>query len=343
MLERTAPPPLASSSATIEYRPALSRSTLEARDGPWMWLRLEALRPLPLRWACRVLRFGASYWWQCRRRSRLERTELMRAFLPAGTPAASVERLAREHALNRISEVHLRYLVMRHDARDCGDLLEVEGWRHVEDALAGGRGAVLLSAHVGFYRLLRWHLRTRDVEALHLVRIGVPEAPRPTLRERAAARIRERYRLEGDRLAGGGFDAAYLKQAYEHLLRGGLVEIAGDGTAGSSRVEAPLRGRPSVFRTGGLALGQMAGAPVLPCFTAIERGPRFRLEIQRPLERDAAAARQEQIAAMARDYARRLERYLELHPTNVGMRFLVPHPSHEELRAPAGASSRGPS
>lgn len=314
-----------------------SRSTPEARDGPWMWLRLEALRPLPLRWACRALRCGAFVWWQGRRRQRLERTELVRAFLPAGTPAAAVERLAREHALNRIAEIHLRYLVMRHDARDLGDLLEVEGWRHVEEALASGKGAVLLSSHVGFYRLLRWYLRTRDVETLHLMRIGVPEKPERTLRELAAARIRDRYRLAGDRLAGAGFEAAYLKQAYEHLRRGGLVEIAGDGNAGSSHVLVRLRQRSWVFRTGGLALGQMAGAPVLPCFTTLERGPRFRLEIQRPLEHDAAPTRPLQIAAMARDYARRLEHYLDQHPSNVGMRFLVPHPSHQEQRASPGA------
>ena len=314
-----------------------SRFTPEARDGPWMWLRLETLRPLSLRWACRALRCGAFVYWQCRRRQRLERTELVRAFLPAGTPAAAVERLARERALNRIVEVHMRYLVMRHDARDLGERLEVEGWRHVEDALAGGRGAVLLSSHLGFTRLLRWYLRTRDVETLHLMRIGVPEKPQRSLRELAAARIRDRYRLEGDRLAGAGFEAAYLKQAYEHLRRGGLVQIAGDGTTGSSRVLVRIRERPWELRTGGLALGLMAGAPVLPCFTTHEPGPRFRLEIQRPLENDAAPTRPLQIAAMARDYASRLERYLDQHPSNVGLRFLVPHPSHQEQRAPAGA------
>jgi hypothetical protein len=115
------------------------------------------------------------------------------------------------------------------------------------------------------------------------------------------------------------------------------VQIAGDGNAGSSELKVRIRERPWTLRTGGLALGQMAGAPVLPCFTTLERGPRLGLEIQRPLEHDPATTRPRQIEAMARDYAARLERYLDQHPSNVGLRYLVPHPSHEERRAPVAA------
>ena len=281
------------------------------------YVTLELLRPFRFPWVVRCLRLlgRLQYCFSFGTRRRAHRW--MEASLSELTSPEERRHKAREYVTNGVLREFLNYLIMIQDANRYSNLVEIDGWHRVCDALASGRGVVLLGTHVGMPRLLRWHLRTRDFQVYHLVKMALPKMTN-SWRGRLRRWRRNRYHLDDSELFGQeALNVQYLKKAYDHLQRNGLVHIAGDGPSAGRRIPVKICGREMTIGAGGLSLGVMSGAVILPCFTAFDESPRFQIQFQPPLCCGKTEDRSKQLEMLANDYALRVEEYIRLHPTNV--------------------------
>jgi KDO2-lipid IV(A) lauroyltransferase len=176
-------------------------------------------------------------------------------------------------------------------------------------ALAAGRGAIIVSPHLG-----NWELG-----GAALARVGrAPLGLTARRGERALERHRERVRgrmgmrfIAVDEAAGA---AAGLVEAARVLRAGGVVAMLADRPAGGRTVAAPFFGRPCRFPAGPAALALATGAPIFPAAVVLERGFRYRIAIGAPIEPRARGPRDEAIRAATAAIATAFEGWIRAYP-----------------------------
>lgn len=131
---------------------------------------------------------------------------------------------------------------------------DVDGLEHLDAALAGGRGAIVLTPHVGNYFYFFWWLSQRH-NCLTVATMG-------------SADIRPLY-LGFEALGLRGFDydndpPLLIFRRLSTLLReNGVVFLMGD-FARPGFPQSTLLGRPSGLPAGPVALALASGAPIVP-------------------------------------------------------------------------------
>jgi len=158
---------------------------------------------------------------------------------------------------------------------------EVHGAATLRDALAAGRGAVVITAHVGNFELCQV-LASRYTP----VRINVLMHTANTARFNA---LLERQQL-GERLClipVDGISVATAALLAQRVDGGELVAIAGDrlltGGAGES-LETPFLGEPAAFPIGPYVLAAALGCPLIALF-ATRHGEMYRISVEQLAER----------------------------------------------------------
>jgi len=129
----------------------------------------------------------------------------------------------------------------------------------LEEALAAGRGAVIVTGHLG-----NW-----DVAAAGLLKYG-----RPVTVVMAHETNRSTHEFQRRMRAGQDFNVVYSDESMFsslHLVRAlrqnQVVAMQLDRTNPMGRtLEMPFFGAPARFSAGPFHLARVAGAPVLPCF-----------------------------------------------------------------------------
>jgi lauroyl/myristoyl acyltransferase len=182
------------------------------------------------------------------------------------------ERLARD-AFRFLSCQVIDVMLLRGRARSLGRLVEIRGREHLEGALAGGKGAILCSAHfgshTGVFSLLhaggfplttigRWHWNFTS---------GLSPAERrfwDLVYARRVLRHRQRPNIEP---WPGEIRAAV--QAAAALRANEVVTICSDAEpqdGDRTAVEVPFFGRRARLLPGVVTLARLTGAPVLMAF-----------------------------------------------------------------------------
>ena len=141
-----------------------------------------------------------------------------------------------------------------------------DGENHLRDAVAEGRGVLLLTAHLG-----NW-----EAAGALLSRLNVPINVTGFDREAAAVRellnraSKATFRLLP--LTGSPTDAIPLVAA---MRRGEVVAMLGDRPYGSPSAEVPFLGGTAAFPIGAYMLAAIAGAPLVPVFSLSEPRGRY--------------------------------------------------------------------
>jgi lauroyl/myristoyl acyltransferase len=186
--------------------------------------------------------------------------------------------------------------------------VEVKGREHLTDLVARGKGAVLVTAHVGPWdaaaRLLHTDLRARVV----LVMEPEPDAEARALHDE----VRRRAGVEVLPIGGTPLDALPLLR---HLKAGGLAAFQLDRSASSTRVlPTRLFGRPFAVPEGPFRIAALARIPVVPLFAARTGYFSYTIEVGEPLM-VAAPAGESELSSVAERAVQRLERFIASHPT----------------------------
>jgi Kdo2-lipid IVA lauroyltransferase/acyltransferase len=253
---------------------------------------------LPARLAYRAARWrgdGIFWYWPSKRG---EVVGNLRRVLGGELSERAAERVARDIFRIRSCEV-IDLMRLRGRARALGKLVEIRGREHLDAALAGGKGAILCTAHSGSY-LCAFSLL--NVAGFPVTSIGrwwwnyPPEGSSAMRRmwrfvyARRILRHRQRPSIEP---WPGRFQVA--AQAAAVLRANEVVTISSDAPPLDAElprtIEVPFLGRKGRFLPGVVGLARLTGAPVL--MISVHRTADYRhqvLEISPPVPMDGETA-----------------------------------------------------
>jgi lauroyl/myristoyl acyltransferase len=262
------------------------------------WLVLAPLAArLPARLAYRVACWRADWGYRCRAGKRSEIVSNLRQLLGDELGQEQAEHVARDF-FRMISCEVIDVMRLRGRARSLEKLVEIRGREHLEAALAGGKGALLCSAHFGScssgFSLLhasgfpltaigRWPWRYRPGKSSAEGRFWDLVFARRLLRHRQRPNI--------EPFPGRVQVAA---QAAVALRANEVVTISSDAPALDATrgvVEMPFLGRQATLAPGVVSLARLTGAPVLMMF--MHRSADYRhqvLDISPPVPMDGDMA-----------------------------------------------------
>ena len=178
------------------------------------------------------------------------------------------------------------YLALQEDPAMCLSWVrQVHGEEHLLDAVDAGKGAIILTGHLGNWELLAAWLCQRGYPLTAIVRD--PEDPdyRSTVAE-----FRTRVGLKTLP------KKANMKAAVDLLRRGGFLGILSDQLAGRHEgLKVPFMGRKVRTFAGVASLGILTGSPILPVFSYREAPFIHRVEIFPPIAVPETGDRKERI------------------------------------------------
>ena len=184
----------------------------------------------------------------------------------------------------------------------------VRGDLYLEDALALGHGAILVTAHTAgwevFGALLAHHRK---------VQVMIVEAAE---RDAVASDIQDGARgTLGLRVVHVGDDPLSALPLVKHLRDGGVVALQVDRVPRSGRAqEVTMFGERAWIPEGPLRLAALTGAPIVPSFVARTGHRRYEVVATPPVRLERGAGPQAFDAA-AQELADRLQQFVVAHPT----------------------------
>lgn len=293
--------------------------------------------PIPLLFALSRVR-GTALSVVSGERGRVAR-ELERSF--ASASAVELRRIARRHfQFVKVNEVARLGPQLRGFSRS--RTFRIEGLSHLDAALAEGKGAILLTAHVGYGRLIKPLLASRD----YPVRLVGPKArgtEAPSRYSRFGGFVRTtllRLPPRQDEEVADFVAGINLRPHLAALSRNDALVIPVDGEHARSAYPVAVLGRTIRFAPGVISLARASGAAVLPTL-AVDAGERvgqgIRLEVGPPLPIDASTAPAEALLPFVDAVERCLEAYP--HLWRWSNRYLEKHEKGSQLRRDGGARS----
>jgi len=272
------------------------------------WLAVAPLASrLPASLAYRVACWRGDWGFRQRAGQRSEMVLNLRQVLGDELSPEEAERLAREFLRLRSCEV-IDVMRLRGRGRSLAKLVDIRGREHLDAALAGGKGAILCSAHFGSYNSAFSLLHASGIPLTSTGRpvstkVGVSSAERRLVEFAYTRRLQRHRQRPGIELQPGRVQGAV--QAAVALRANEVVTFLSDapplGADRDRAVEVTFLGYQAGLLPGVMTLAQLTGAPVLMVFMRRLAGYRRQvLEISAPVpvEGDTAAAFGRCVAAM---------------------------------------------
>jgi lauroyl/myristoyl acyltransferase len=248
----------------------------------------------------------------------------LEAHLGAETSERELRSIARHHFQFRRKASFVR---LWPQVRNFATLesIEVDGLDRLDEALAGGNGVIVVTAHFGYARLIKPILRVRGYEPSLVGRIQ-SRLPSPHTRvgrfvHTDVLRLpslggERRKEAVGEDLPAG----VNLRPHLAALARNAVLVILADGRSARALSRVPVLGIDVRFAPGAVSLGRATGAPVMPAFVVDEHGhgdaAPFRLVIQPPLELQRTHDARADHEGNLRRFAAAYEQQIRMHPQN---------------------------
>lgn len=180
----------------------------------------------------------------------------------------------------------------------------IVGRHHVDEALRQGRGAILLSAHLGNYELA----------AAVTARLGYPV--QVVVLQHRDPRI-DAFFTRQRRLAGVTSISVgmALRQGFACLKRNQLLGILADRDFFNHGVRLPFLGRSMSIPRGPALFSFRTGAPIIPAFLVREPGDRFRFIFEQPILPRGGVDETAEVDRLMRVSLAVLEQYIRRYPT----------------------------
>jgi KDO2-lipid IV(A) lauroyltransferase len=208
-----------------------------------------------------------------------------------------------------------------------------DGVETVRRAVARGRGAILLTAHLGNWELGGLFLRE---QALRVAVVYVPDVFVDA--ERFRSRLRRMVGVEEIALRPGQPLASL--PALRALRDGRLIAMQGDRDFNDTGVRIDFFGEPAPFPRGPFLLARLTGAPLLPSFVVYAADRRFEIEVGEPIEVAVSGDRDADVEAAMRRWVEVLEAAVRRWPTQWYTFYDFWHP-RSPVVAPAAPAAPG--
>ena len=275
----------------------------------------------PVRWGARLLPWGAAlavgsalghvHAWLVRDAMARRIREGIEAVITDDWPEHRIDHVVRCNLVMRYRHLIESFLYGRLNEDRIERLVPaVEGRPYLDEALGGGKGAILLASHFGSFGMLIAGLVHRGYR-VHQVLTLAPPPPYRTWRwvDRAVMRVKLRC-WRHERLSLTWWTpGAYLRPLYRALRRGEILVVYGDAARGGEFVNAEFMGRSLGFSAGPFRIAAAAGVPLIPAFILRGKGGTHRIVLEPPIvvrADDASSVREgvERYAALLSSYVR---------------------------------------
>lgn len=255
------------------------------------------------------------HWGMARARGRLVRVtrgipprvqDTLKTVLGDGLAPAEIERIARRNTEFVSGFEQLKTAMPRFCDPGARSRCQVVGSEFLDEALASGRGAIILTAHLGYSKLIGPILRSHHYEATDVVAKSLQSFEQETRFDRW---------LESLGSVSGSILRPVRRTAYERdcipaqldvrpifaaLARNKPVVLAGDGLKAAEFAHLPLLGGSYPFAKGFMRIAMLTKAAVLPTFGLEgKNGHWIAVVIGPPLNIDPAASVEENIMRFA--------------------------------------------
>ena len=268
---------------------------------------LAALSTLPPRAAARAADRIGDLAYALDRRHRAVALANVRRTIGRGLPDAEVRRIVRGAFRNFARVAYETHGMERFVARrGLDDVVRVEGAEHVRRALAEGRGALVVSAHLG-----NWEVIAAAGAPLGMALTVVGRRMDNPLLGRFLERRRSAWALEVIPKEGG---AGRIVRA---LKQGRCVALLVDQHAGRHGVVVDFLGLPASTHRTPAELALRLGVPILAGFgIRLDDRPTFRLEFDPPIFAPPVTKRrrEEAVRDLTQRLTRAVERRVRAHP-----------------------------
>jgi KDO2-lipid IV(A) lauroyltransferase len=191
---------------------------------------------------------------------------------PADDPLV---RRTAQHAFGNYFKMFADFILMDSlTAEEIRRMVRPHGREHIDQALAGGKGAIVVTAHIS-----NW-----DILAAASASYGYPvsavtdELPLGPLSQVVVA-SRARIGMKMIPLGAGS-----LRQIIKALGRNELVALASDLARGDRGIRVNFFNRPAVFPAGPAAIALKTGVPIIPAWGRRDRDNLYIAEIEAPIE-----------------------------------------------------------
>jgi KDO2-lipid IV(A) lauroyltransferase len=182
-----------------------------------------------------------------------------------------------------------------------------EGRQHIDAALDRGRGAVLLTAHLG-----HWEIGGLGLRAMGYPVNVVALKHNTTFTNALINVMRMRHGIRIIEVEESAYGAIELVKA---LNRNEVVAVLGDRVFAADRSEVTtFFNRPVQLPVGPVLLAMAARAPIVPAFSIMEAPGHYRGVVEAPLELKYGPDRREALQHNLRQVASVFERYIRRYP-----------------------------
>ncbi len=190
-----------------------------------------------------------------------------------------------------------------------------EGFEHLKDALALGKGALLCITHFGSWKII---LPALGYNGYTVNQIAAN--PLTFEKEEEAASHNKIMQMELECEAALPAKFIYLdkekspRQIYRVLENNEVVVISLDGIIGGKRMAMPFLNGTLMLSTGGATLSLSTGAPALPIFIVRQQDNRHKIIIHKPFAINNGRDKETYINEWMVNYTRLFEQYVQNYP-----------------------------
>lgn len=168
-------------------------------------------------------------------------------------------------------------------------LVSCQGLAHLDEALAGGKGVLLMFAHFGANQMIMPALGYRGYRMCQLSApptVWAQVLPDKKFSAIARQALEIRWRQEQSLPVKHINVFGTLKEAFKCLGRNEILGVAVDGGGGKTRVAVGFLGKKALLSTGAMEIAQRIRCPVLPAIMLRDSRGRQTLIIEPPLALD---------------------------------------------------------
>ncbi|MBN1353131.1 MAG: lysophospholipid acyltransferase family protein [Candidatus Omnitrophica bacterium] len=179
----------------------------------------------------------------------------------------------------------------------------ISGKENLDKAMAGGKGAIILSSHLG-----NWELGGGITASFGypFYAIALDHKNKKVndffIKQRAAFNVRV--------IPIG----AQLRNCFKVLRQNNLLAILGDRDFSNHGITANFFGRPTLLPKGPAIFNLRTGAPIIPAFAIRLPDDRFNLIYERPIQIKPTGDEEKDIANVMHNYINVIERYIKSYP-----------------------------
>jgi lauroyl/myristoyl acyltransferase len=218
----------------------------------------------------------------------------------------------KRRVVRRLWRRHGRFLLdqFRFEAmsdREIASLVpEFVGLEHIKKALEKGRGAIILTAHLGHWELGGILLDYLGFK-VNVVQYLYDSAEQNRL-------LDKNKEIRGIKIIPSDNPAGFAIAVHNALKNNELVAIQGDRDLDKSGIKVEFFGRPAYFPKGPALLSMKTGVPLVPAFTIMGDDGRYHPVAEPELSMVSTGDAEADVLANVSKIAETIEKYVRRHP-----------------------------